>query len=44
MTAFGTPEVAKGALDLGAFCVVSKPFEVGQLVALVSQAHASAQK
>jgi two-component system response regulator AtoC len=44
MTAFGTPEVANGALDLGAFCVVSKPFEVGQLVALVGQAHASAQK
>jgi two-component system NtrC family response regulator/two-component system nitrogen regulation response regulator GlnG len=44
MTAFGTPEVVMGALDLGAFCVVSKPFEVGQLVALVAQAHASAQE
>jgi DNA-binding NtrC family response regulator len=44
MTAFGTPEVVMGALDLGAFCVVSKPFEVGQLVALVGQAHASAQE
>jgi two-component system response regulator AtoC len=43
MTAFGTPEVVMGALDLGAFCVVSKPFEVGQLVGLVGQAHASAQ-
>jgi DNA-binding NtrC family response regulator len=44
MTAFGTPEVVMGALDLGAFCVVGKPFEVGQLVALVGQAHASAQE
>jgi two-component system, NtrC family, response regulator AtoC len=43
MTAFGAPEVVMGALDLGAFCVVSKPFEVGQLVGLVGQAHASAQ-
>jgi DNA-binding NtrC family response regulator len=40
MTAFGTPDVVVGALDLGAFCVVSKPFEVRQLVALVGQAHA----
>lgn len=44
MTAFGAPEVVMGALDLGAFCVVSKPFEVGRLVALVGQAHASAQE
>ena len=43
MTAFGTPEVVMGALDLGAFCVVSKPFEVSELVALVGQAHASGQ-
>src|SRR5262245_18559958 len=43
MTAFGTPEVVMGALDLGAFCVVSKPFEVGHLVGLVGQAHASAR-
>ena len=44
MTAFDTPEIVAGALDLGAFCVVSKPFEMGQLVALVRQAHASAQE
>jgi DNA-binding NtrC family response regulator len=44
MTAFSTPEVARGALELGAFCVVSKPFEVAELVSLVGQAHASAQE
>lgn len=35
MTAFGTPEVAKAALDLGAYRVVNKPFEVHDLTALV---------
>jgi two-component system, NtrC family, response regulator AtoC len=44
MTAFATSEVVTAAVDLGAFCVVSKPFEVGRLVALVGQAHASAQE
>jgi DNA-binding NtrC family response regulator len=43
MTAFGTPEVVRGALELGVFCVLSKPFEVAELVSLVGQAHASAQ-
>src|SRR5512141_2865807 len=37
MTAYGTPEVTKGALDLGAFRVVSKPFEMNDLAALVNQ-------
>ena len=41
MTAFGTPEVVKGALDLGAFRVVGKPFEVHDLAALVSAAYAA---
>lgn len=41
MTAYGTPEVTSGALELGAFRVVSKPFEVRDLAALVLQAHAS---
>lgn len=41
MTAFGTPEVTKGALELGAYRVVSKPFDVHDLAALVEQAHAS---
>lgn len=38
MTAFGTPEVMRGALDLGAFRVVSKPFEMSEMAALVAQA------
>ena len=39
MTAYGTPEMTSGALALGAYRVVPKPFEVHDLVALVSQAH-----
>ncbi len=39
MTAYGTPEVTKGALDLGAYRVVSKPFDVHDMVNLVAQAH-----
>ena len=41
MTAFGTPEVTRGALELGAYRVVNKPFEVHDLAALVVQAHAA---
>jgi len=41
MTAYGTPEVTQSALDLGAFRVVSKPFEVNELAALISQADLS---
>ena len=41
MTAFGTPEVVKGALDLGAFRVIGKPFEVNDLAALVAEAYAA---
>lgn len=41
MTAYGTPEVTKGALDLGAYRVVSKPFELQDMAALVQQAHHS---
>lgn len=40
MTAFGTPEVVRGALDLGAYRVVSKPFEMQDVAKLVAQAHA----
>jgi DNA-binding NtrC family response regulator len=39
MTAFGSAETLQGALDLGAFQVVSKPFEIGELARLVLQAH-----
>src|SRR5436190_3287664 len=35
MTAFCSAEMVQGALDLGAYRVVSKPFEVQQMVDLV---------
>jgi two-component system, NtrC family, response regulator AtoC len=41
MTAFGTPEVVRGALDLGAYKVVNKPFEMHDLANLVAEAGAS---
>jgi DNA-binding NtrC family response regulator len=41
MTAFGTPEVTSGALALGAYRVVPKPFEVHEMARLVVQAHAA---
>lgn len=41
MTAFGTPEVMAGALELGAYQVIPKPFEVHEVAALVLQAHAA---
>ncbi len=41
MTAFGTPEVARSAIDLGAFRVVDKPFEMDDVATLVAQAHAA---
>lgn len=42
MTAYGSPEIIAGALALGAYSVVSKPFEVKDLVTLVQEARASA--
>jgi two-component system response regulator AtoC len=41
MTAYGTPEVLQGALDLGAYRVINKPFEMNALSPLVTEAHAS---
>ena len=41
MTAYGTPEMADGALALGAYRVVPKPFEVHDMAELVMGAHAS---
>jgi DNA-binding NtrC family response regulator len=38
MTAHGAPEVSRGALDLGAFRVVAKPFEIDDIAALVIEA------
>jgi DNA-binding NtrC family response regulator len=37
MTAYSTPEVAQGALDLGAARVISKPFEIGDIIKLVAE-------
>jgi DNA-binding NtrC family response regulator len=38
MTAFGTPEVTQGARDLGAYAVMSKPFEMHDLPQLLQDA------
>lgn len=38
MTAHGTAEMIKDALDLGAYRVVGKPFEVDQIADLVAEA------
>jgi DNA-binding NtrC family response regulator len=39
MTAFGKPEVVRGALDLGAYRVINKPFEMQAIADLVAQAY-----
>ena len=41
MTAYGTPEIAAAALQLGAVCVVNKPLEMQEVANLVSRAHGS---
>jgi two-component system response regulator (stage 0 sporulation protein F) len=41
MTAYGTPEILQSALDLGAYRVISKPFEMNDVGPLVTQAYAS---
>jgi DNA-binding NtrC family response regulator len=41
MTAFGRPEVVRGALDLGAYRVIGKPFEMEAIADLVCQARAA---
>ena len=40
MTAYGTPETVRGALTLGAQAVMSKPFDLHDLPAIVCSAHA----
>jgi DNA-binding NtrC family response regulator len=39
ITAHNNPEIDQGATALGAYRVISKPFEVESLAALVNQAH-----
>jgi len=41
MTAFGRPEMVQAALELGAFRVISKPFEMETIAALVAEAAGS---
>ncbi|HEY3044982.1 MAG TPA: response regulator [Vicinamibacterales bacterium] len=38
MTAHGTPEVTRGALDLGVYQVINKPFEMHDLQSLLLKA------
>jgi len=40
MTAFGTPDMVKAAIDRGAFTVLHKPFELHALSALLAGARA----
>ena len=42
ITAHNNPELAEGAAELGAYRVISKPFEVESLAALVNQARQDA--
>jgi two-component system response regulator AtoC len=43
MTAFGTPETVQGALDRGAYCVLSKPFDMHAIGSLVMNAYQAAR-
>jgi DNA-binding NtrC family response regulator len=43
MTAYSAPDVTQGALSLGAYCVLNKPFEMRALADLVTQAHAASR-
>jgi DNA-binding NtrC family response regulator len=42
MTAYGTPDVARGALQLGAYRVIDKPFDMHDVDALVRSAYQAA--
>jgi len=39
MTAHNNPELAQGALALGAYRVINKPFEIDSIAAMVKHAH-----
>jgi DNA-binding NtrC family response regulator len=43
MTAYGAPELIQGALRLGAYRVVSKPFDMQDVVPLVRHAYEAAR-
>jgi DNA-binding NtrC family response regulator len=39
MTAHGTPDLTRGALEQGAWCVMNKPFDMQEVAAAVVAAH-----
>lgn len=41
MTAYGTPDLARGALELGAYGVVDKPFDMHDLEPMLLDAYAA---
>jgi DNA-binding NtrC family response regulator len=43
MTAYATPELVQGALDRGVYCVLSKPFDMHTIAALVAEAYQAAR-
>jgi DNA-binding NtrC family response regulator len=43
MTAYSTPALVEGALNLGAYCVLSKPFDMHGVERLVADAHRAAR-
>ena len=43
MTAHGTAEMVQGALDRGAYCVLSKPFDMHTIARLVAEAYQAAR-
>lgn len=43
VTAYGAPDVMRGALELGAYSVVSKPVDMQRVAGLVIEAHAAAR-
>ena len=43
MTAFGTPEVVQGALSLGAYRVLTKPFDMHGVEGLITEAYGASR-
>jgi DNA-binding NtrC family response regulator len=43
MTAFGTPDVVQAALDLGAYRVLTKPFDMHGVEGLITEAYAASR-
>jgi two-component system response regulator AtoC len=43
MTAYGAPETVQGALDRGAYCVLTKPFDMHGIAAVVTNAYQAAR-